>query len=56
MFYPQSYFDEDDDEPPSNEPLYQPGPDSPTFTGSMQHFKLEMLYHHYKFFFFLNRC
>ncbi|KAI9560256.1 hypothetical protein GHT06_014270 [Daphnia sinensis] len=26
------YFDEDDDEPPSNEPLYQPGPDSPTFT------------------------
>lgn len=28
-----SYFEEDDEDPSSNQPLYQPGPDSPTAQG-----------------------
>ena len=31
-FPASSYFDEDDDDT-SNQPLYQPGPDSPNFAG-----------------------
>nr|CAH0113102.1 unnamed protein product [Daphnia galeata] len=30
------YFDEDDEEPSSNEPLYQPGPDSPNFAANVE--------------------